>query len=392
MKKTTIFDFVQNPRNQGINWHLNFLVDYLPLIDRIFDEVNSSFKNNKTDPVDNTELVDFCHKIAQPNPNTSASLINQLDIQGIDVSILETYQDDPYLENLTFSDAIKLQEIFMKLIQQNRKVVIADILLEDTEAGECYFNGFSNLKNGASLLNDYRDINQYNIFNLDKVAEKFESVELDCSLPQTSISIMIYNDQNGNWSLHPQHGSKKVKLLFTKFEASHAVAFEEVDRLKQQYDFLDKFLIRILNLARKKFNKKYWAEREQDDESDLTEALCLKKIINNADWDSNLSILSWKESDSVYYKKHPDKRNSIYLTMVPSNVLDTAQKLHKIRKKHEFDKKWDFNSTNYRKIVIRLSDHPNDNDYEYDLDYDDFTYYFSLDKIKKEKLSNLLCK
>lgn len=63
MKKTTIFDFVQNPQNEGINWHLNFLVDYLPLIDRMFDKVVFDLKNNKANLVDNTELVDFWNKL-----------------------------------------------------------------------------------------------------------------------------------------------------------------------------------------------------------------------------------------------------------------------------------------------------------------------------------------
>lgn len=56
--------------------------------------------------------------------------------------------------------------------------------------------------------------------------------------------------------------------------------------------------------------------------------------------------------------------------------------------KNEFDAEWDFSSTNYRKIVIRLSDHPNEDDYEYDLNYDNFTSYFNLEKIKKDGLSH----
>ena len=74
--------------------------------------------------------------------------------------------------------------------------------------------------------------------------------------------------------------------------------------------------------------------------------------------------------------------------MVPSNVLNAARELHDLRKRHEFDVKWDFNSTKYRKIVIRLSDHPNEGDYDYDLDYDDFIRNFNLEKIKNNGLSH----
>lgn len=392
MKKATIFDFVQDPKNEGTNWQLSFLIDYLPLVDGMLDEVNQNLKNNKTNLVNNTELQDFFQKIAQPIPNTSGCLIDQLNVRGIDMSILKAYQqDDPYLKSLTLSDAVKIQNILRQLIRQNRKVVIADILLEDAEAGECYFNGYSNLKDGSLLLNDlllddYH--NQYDIFKLNKVAKTFDSTELDFSLPKYNIAIIIYNDKYGNWSLQAQPGSKEVRLTFNKFEISHSVAFEEVDKLKQKYDFPHEFLGQVLNLARDEFNKNYWVNRENDDKSDLVKAIRLKKIIDNADWNSNLSLTARKESGSYYYQRHPDERNSLYLTMVPSHVLDAARELHTIRKKHEFDAEWDFSSTNYRKIVIRLSDHPNEDDYEYDLNYDNFTSYFNLEKIKKDGLSH----
>ena len=394
MKKTTIFDFVQNPQNEGINWHLNFLVDYLPLIDRMFDKVVFDLKNNKANLVDNTELVDFWNKIAQPNSNTGGCLVDQLDVGEIDMSIFERYQqDDPFLEDLTLSDAIQIQNTLRKIIRKNRKVVIADILLGNSNAGKCYFYGYSNLKDISLLVDDfllpdYQDLNQYDIFQLEKVAEKFESTKLDSSLPKSNISIIIYNDKDGNWSLQPQHGSQKVKIQINKFEVSHAVAFEEVDRLKQQYDFSNEFLANILELAREKFDKNYWNLRVKDDKSDFAKVHKLKEIIKNADWNSNLSLLWWKKSDSYYYQKHSDKINSIYLSMVPSNVLNAARELHDLRKRHEFDVKWDFNSTKYRKIVIRLSDHPNEGDYDYDLDYDDFIRNFNLEKIKNNGLSH----
>lgn len=88
---------------------------------------------------------------------------------------------------------------------------------------------------------------------------------------------------------------------------------------------------------------------------------------------------------SFYSQNHPNYRNSIYLTLVPSSILTEARQLQEIINRHEFDITWNLKPNNYRKVTIRLSDHLNNDDY---YDYDDFIYYFDLEKIKKDGLND----
>ena len=49
---------------------------------------------------------------------------------------------------------------------------------------------------------------------------------------------------------------------------------------------------------------------------------------------------------------------------------------------------FDFKATNCRKIIIRLSEHSNDGNYDYDLSYEDFVSYFDLDQIRNKGLTH----
>ena len=67
-----------------------------------------------------------------------------------------------------------------------------------------------------------------------------------------------------------------------------------------------------------------------------------------------------KTSHSSWYD-HGGELNSpsLYLTQVPVAVEQEARELQEIRRKHQGDFKFDFNSTNYAKRIVREADHQN---------------------------------
>lgn len=140
---------------------------------------------------------------------------------------------------------------------------------------------------------------------------------------------------------------RETKLIFTKFTNKGKVSKTD-----------DNFNSRFAPEAEKLFQE--WQEIIAETEKDMTRALELAEIVNNADFNEELRIVSTKTSRSEWYK-HAGEFNmrSQYSKMVPVSVLAEAKELQAIRKKHQGNKNFDFYATEYKYIEEREADHEN---------------------------------
>lgn len=396
VNRATIFDFVQAHKNDGDNiisndrinasWCIEFLIDYLYQVISIFNEAIENVKAGVNNPVSDTGLEELYIKLIEPSSEFNGLIMNDLKIDSNDKQTLEAIKVDK-LDDLTVTELITQKEIIERLIKNNRKQVIVDLFLQKACCGDDGFNGFLELNENPTSFIDFDHCFNRTVYELGRVGHKLKESKLDYSLPHADIDILIYY-RNGNWSLKENIGSKKVVLHFNKFEVSHTVAFEEVDNLKK-YHFTDKFLQEILDAAKEKFDAQYQATQNKECTSAMSKALRLKHEIDNADWESSdLSLVSLKKSHSFYNQKYASEKPSCYLELVPTQVVGKAKALSKIRKEHELNSFFDFKATNCRKIIIRLSEHSNDGNYDYDLSYEDFVSYFDLDQIRNKGLTH----
>ena len=99
---------------------------------------------------------------------------------------------------------------------------------------------------------------------------------------------------------------------------------------------------------------------ESETENDMKRALELKDIVDSADFNSELVTIKTKTSHSNWYQ-NDDVYNtpSLYLTQVPALVKDEALELQELRKKHQGDSNFDFNTTAYKTVEVRIADHDN---------------------------------
>ena len=99
---------------------------------------------------------------------------------------------------------------------------------------------------------------------------------------------------------------------------------------------------------------------EESIEEDTARALILKGIINNADFNSELSTIKTKNSHSDWYKNGGDLNSvSVYNTQVPTSVVKEAIELQAIRKKYQGSEMFDFDKTAYITVTERVADHDN---------------------------------
>lgn len=120
---------------------------------------------------------------------------------------------------------------------------------------------------------------------------------------------------------------------------------------------------------------------ESECKADMKKAISLKKIIDSAfkdndelpldfdetisgDFDDsmvpNFTTIKIKTSHSRWYQGGGSVNSpSQYHTMVPTKVVKQAKELQAIRKKHQNDENFDFIATDYKKKIVRVADHAN---------------------------------
>ena len=122
---------------------------------------------------------------------------------------------------------------------------------------------------------------------------------------------------------------------------------------------------------------------ESECKADMEKAIRLKKIVDSAfkdgdespmffdtiidgDFDDsvvpNFVTIKVKTSHSKWYQGAGAlNAPSNYFVMVPQQVEKQAKELQAIRKKHQNDENFDFIATDYKKKIVRVADHINDN-------------------------------
>lgn len=154
---------------------------------------------------------------------------------------------------------------------------------------------------------------------------------------------------------------------YTKFTNKGKVSKTEASR----YDWMNAEAERI------------HAHHEQikaDREADMARAIELKKIVDGSfklgdeapmdydtldgDFDDSMVpgfvTIKIKTSHSLWYQNAGSLNSaSQYYTMVPKTVEKEARELQVIRHKHQYDDKFDFCATDYKKKIVRVADHDN---------------------------------
>ena len=166
------------------------------------------------------------------------------------------------------------------------------------------------------------------------------------------------------------------KHVFTKFTNSGKLSKTELKGLSTDEAEVFK------NAAEEKLAA--MLKLEYETKADTKRALKLVKIVNSANWDNiqnkGLAVIKVKTSHSNWYNGGEGELHSPseYLTVVPVSVAKEAKELQAIRKKHQDDPSFDFNSTSYKCREIRVADHNNQDSYaDVDSTNDDWTKIFN---------------
>lgn len=128
-------------------------------------------------------------------------------------------------------------------------------------------------------------------------------------------------------------------------------------------------------------------ELEKSTKTDTEKALKLANIVNSANWDNlqnkDFAVIKVQGSHSSFYKSDYGAmyEPSEYLTLVPISVAKEAIELQNIRRKHQIDQTFDFETTDYRTKIIRVADHDNHGIYADISTTEDWTKMFNCDFI-----------
>lgn len=144
--------------------------------------------------------------------------------------------------------------------------------------------------------------------------------------------------------------TQKHNFGFVNEEAERLLA--ERLEIKAQAEEDEKRAIELAKIVDKAFEG-----REDAEDIDFDEVAEGKSF--DSSFTPGWATIKIKESHSSWYSSHEEYGRSLYLTQVPVEVMKEAKELQAIRRKHQGDGCFNFDTTWYSRRIVRVADHPN---------------------------------
>lgn len=102
-------------------------------------------------------------------------------------------------------------------------------------------------------------------------------------------------------------------------------------------------------------------EINNDTETDMKRALKLANLINSTDFNASTkdlkTVKSYTSQSKWYENEGFGHMRSTYNECVPAELFEAAKELRSIRKKHQGNEKFNFDTTDYKTVTISDTDH-----------------------------------
>lgn len=378
--------------NYEIYWKADIWLNLFWKFESAFREAIEAKKMKNNDNSKYAELAELLSKL-QYNFDTKLKISDEEEGIGDKIVYgLDADESTEIVKEASLNNLQKLHSRIRQFLKSRRMSIYYDVENYDQIGTDIYI-GFCDFKKLYTMIPFDQDL-KIDFSNIATESQNHLQEDLDnnCSkiFPIQEIEPIYYWKNDKKYSIDEMPNAKNHVVKFRSFEINGMPNIDQVIDLLDNSGIPFEVVKSICSKAEDLACSKYKQKLKLQSETDLRYALQLKRIIDRADFkNDNLVWLTTKESHSIWYTQNDYNECSIYLILVPESVIEEAQKLHKIRSKHQNDPTFDFASTTYQRVTIRLADHSNDMDDKvaYNLLIDDFEAYFDIEEIEKNGLS-----
>lgn len=378
--------------NYGIYWKADIWLNLFWKFESAFHE---AIEAKKMENNDNSKYAELAELLSRLQHSFDVKLKISDEEEGIGDEIvyrLDADESAEIVKEVSLNNLQKLHTRIRKFFKSRRMSIYYDVENYD-QIGTDNYIGFCDFKKLYTMIPFDQDL-KIDFLNIATEAQSHlqEDLKNNCSkiFPIQEIEPIYYWKNNKKCSMDKIPNATNYVVKFRSFGINGMPNLDQIIDLLDNSGIPFEFVKSICSKAKELACSKYEQKLKLQSEMDLKYALPLKMTIDKADFkNDNLVWLTTKESHSIWYTQNDYNERSIYLILVPKTVIEEAQELHRIRSKHQNDPTFDFASTNYQRVTIRLADHSNDMDDKvaYNLLIDDFEAYFDIKEIEKNGLS-----